>query len=162
MFELQPVRGDLEAAVLVFEQENRSYFTQSINDRGDMFFEEFAERHRELLADQQSGSGAYYVVVDDLGAVVGRFNLYDIQDGSANVGYRVAERVSGRGVATSGLRRLCQIARDDIGLRRLTAAVSDENVASHRVLVKAGFAAIGQADVAGRQGSLFELDLAVL
>jgi ribosomal-protein-alanine N-acetyltransferase len=162
MFELEPLRRDLEAAVFEFEQENRSYFTRSINDRGDLFFEEFAERHRELMADQQSGIGAFYVFVDEHGAVVGRFNLYDIQDGAADVGYRVAERVSGRGVATSGLRQLCRIARDNIGLRRLTAAASDDNVASQTVLVKAGFIAIGQADVWGRHGSVFELDLAVL
>jgi [ribosomal protein S5]-alanine N-acetyltransferase len=159
--ELQPVRIDLEAAVLLFEQENRAYFTRSINDRGDTFFEEFAERHQELMAEQRSGTGAFYVLVDEHG-VVGRFNLYNIQDGTADVGYRVAERVSGRGVATSGLLTLCRIAREDIGLRSLTAAVSDENVASRRVLVKAGFTEIGQADVAGRNGSVFELDLAAL
>jgi [ribosomal protein S5]-alanine N-acetyltransferase len=162
MFELQPLRGDHEAAVFVFEQENRSYFSRSISDRGDMFFEEFAERHRELMADQQSGIGAFYVFVDEPGAVVGRFNLYAIQDGTAEVGYRVAERVSGRGVATNGLRELCRIARNDIGLRRLTAAASDNNVASQRVLVKAGFIRIGQAEVGGRHGSMFELDLEVL
>lgn len=162
MFKLQPLRSDHEAAVLVFERENRSYFGRSISDRGDMFFDEFAERHRELIADQQSGIGAFFVFVDEHGAVVGRFNLYAIQDGTAEVGYRVAERVSGRGVATNGLRELCRIARNDIGLRRLTAAASDNNVASQRVLVKAGFITIGQTDVAGRPGSMFELDLEVL
>ena len=99
MFELQRIRGDHEAAVLAFERENRAYFAQSINDRGDIYFEAFADQHRELMAIQESGQGAFYVFVDEHAAVVGRFNLYDIQDGSANVGYRVAERVSGRGVA---------------------------------------------------------------
>ncbi len=161
MYELQPLRGDLEAAVFAFEQENRTYFARSISDRGDRFFEEFAERHRELLADQRAGTGAYYVLVDDLGAVVGRFNLYELQEESAEVGYRVAERVSGRGVATSALRELCRIARDDIGLRRLRATASQANVASRRVLANAGFVVTGPADVAGRDGSVFELDLVV-
>ena len=91
--------------------------------------------------------------------MVGRFNLYNIQCGTADVGYRVAERVSGGGVATAGLLELCRIASEAIGLRRLTAAVSDENVASRRVLVKAGFIEMGKVDVAGRHGSVFELDL---
>ena len=160
MFELQPLRSGLEAAVFLFEQENRSYFARSITDRGDAYFEDFAEHHRELMADQQSGFGAFYVIVDEHGAVVGRFNLYGIQNGAADVGYRVAERISGRGVATSGLRELCRIARDDLGLRRLAATVSDDNVASSRVLVKSGFIPIGPADVGGSHGSAFELDLA--
>ena len=161
MPELQPLRSDLEDAVLAFERENRTYFTRSINDRGDAFFDEFAERHRELLAEQHAGRGAFFVLVDELGAVVGRFNLYDIENGSAVVGYRVAERVAGRGTATSGVRSLCRIACDDIGLRRLTAVVSDQNAASQRVLVKAGFTAVGPAEVGGLPGSEFEVDLEV-
>jgi len=38
---------------------------------------------------------------------VGRFNPYDLKDGTAEVGYRVAEQVAGCGVATSTLRELC-------------------------------------------------------
>jgi ribosomal-protein-alanine N-acetyltransferase len=102
------------------------------------------------------------VLVDEHGAVVGRFNLYDILDGTAAVGYRVAERVSGHGVATSGLRKLCRIAREDIGLRMLTAATGIENVPSQRVLARAGFALIGPTEVGGRHGSEFKLDLATL
>jgi ribosomal-protein-alanine N-acetyltransferase len=145
---------------LAFEQENRAYFARSISDRGDLFFDRFADQHRELIAAQDSGTGAFYVFVDDDEAVVGRFNLYDIQDGTAVVGYRVAEGVSGRGVATSGLRQLCRIAREDIGLRTLTAAVGDGNVASQKVLGRAGFVMIGPTEVAGSHGSEYVLDLA--
>ena len=162
MFELQRLRSDHEAAVLAFEQENRAYFAKSISDRGDKFFEEFPERHKELMTDQESGTGAFYVLVDEHEAVMGRFNLYDILDGKAAVGYRVAERVSGQGVATSGLRKVCRIAREDIGLWTLTAATSNENIASQRVLAKAGFVSIGPTEVGGRQGTLFELDLGTL
>jgi ribosomal-protein-alanine N-acetyltransferase len=94
--------------------------------------------------------------------VEGRFNLYDISDGKAAVGYRVAERVSGRGVATSGVRSLCRIARQDFGLSILTAATSNGNLASQRVLVKAGFAYVGPTEVAGRPGMLFDIDLVTL
>ena len=37
----------------------------------------------------------FHVLVDQDGAVSGRFNLYDVVDGSAKVGYRVAQRVAG-------------------------------------------------------------------
>ncbi len=150
---------DHEAAVLAFETDNRDYFARSINDRGDAYFQQFSERHQEMLAEQEAGTGAFFVLVDEAGAVVGRFNLYDISEGSARVGYRVAERVSGQGVATSGLRELCCIAREDIGLRLLAAATDVDNIASQRVLAKGGFVPIGLTQVAGRDGVEFRLDL---
>lgn len=159
MFELQRVQSDHEAMVLQFELENRTYFAEAISDRGDDFFEKFDERHLELLAEQEAGVCAYYVLVGDDGTVAGRFNLYDLIDGTAEVGYRVGQRVSGCGVATSGLSELCQIAREKHALRTLRATTSDDNVASQRVLGKAGFVAIETTVVAGRRGMRYELNL---
>jgi len=162
MSQLQPVGPEHEAAVLAFERGNRAYFTKSISDRGDSFFERYSEWHRALMAEQEAGTNAFYVSVDEQGAVVGRFNLYDISNGTAKVGYRVAERVAGHGVATSGLRALCRIAHDDFGLSTLTAAASNENVASQRVLLKAGFVYVAPTEVGGRPGALFETELVTL
>jgi [ribosomal protein S5]-alanine N-acetyltransferase len=162
MSQLQLVGPEHEAAVLAFETDNRGYFAKSISDRGDAFFEQYPEQHRELMAEQEAGTNAFYVSVDEHGAVVGRFNLYDILDGTAKVGYRVAERVAGRGVATSGLRTLCLIAREDLGLLTLTATASNENVASQRVLLKAGFVYVAPTEVGGRPGALFDTDLVTL
>jgi RimJ/RimL family protein N-acetyltransferase len=159
VFELQRLCTDHEAAVLDFELANRAYFAESVSDRGDDFYEEFAGRYRALLAEQETGGCVFHVLVDEDEAVVGRFNLYDLVDGTADVGFRVAQRISGRGVATFGLRELCRIAREDYGLRTLRAATSNENVASQRVLAKAGFVAIGPAEVGARQGVLYELSL---
>jgi [ribosomal protein S5]-alanine N-acetyltransferase len=156
---MQPVGPEHESAVLAFERDNRAYFTKSISDRGDSFFEHYPEQHRELTAEQEAGTGAFYLLVEEDGAVVGRFNLYDLADGTARVGYRVAERVSGRGVATSGVLELGQIARETLGVRTLTAATSQENVASQRVLLKSGFAYVGPTEVEGREGALFSIDL---
>jgi ribosomal-protein-alanine N-acetyltransferase len=111
------------------------------------------------MAEQEAGTSAFYVSLDEQGALAGRFNLYRISDGTAEVGYRVAERVSGRGVATSGVLALCRIAREDFGLSTLTAATGNENVASQRVLIKAGFTYVEPTEVAGRPGMLFDLDL---
>jgi ribosomal-protein-alanine N-acetyltransferase len=159
MLELQRLRPDHAAAVLDFERVNRAYFAESISDRGDDFYENFAERYRMLLAEQEAGAHIFHVLVDEDEAVAGRFNLYNLVDGTAEVGYRVAQRASGRGVATSGLQNLCRLAREEYGLRTLRAATSNENVASQRVLVKAGFVGIGPAEVGGRQGIRYELAL---
>jgi [ribosomal protein S5]-alanine N-acetyltransferase len=153
--ELQRLREDHADAVLAFEVANRAYFAASISDRGDEFFADFSEQHRALLDEQRTGTCAFHVLLDGEGAIVGRFNLYDIEGRAAVVGYRVAEQAAGNGVATAALRQLCRLAEERYDLRTLNAAVNDENVASRRVLEKAGFVSVGPGDVAGRPGSLY-------
>ena len=162
MPELQLLRADHAPGVLAFELENRAYFAATISDRGDAYFDQFAERHNALLAEQAAGIGAGYVLVDEDGSVLGRFNLYRLRDGTAELGYRVAERVTGRGVATAAVRELCQFAVSRHGLRMLRAATSEANVASQRVLVKAGFVPdgpAGPADLGGKTGTWYQRDL---
>jgi [ribosomal protein S5]-alanine N-acetyltransferase len=155
----QTLRPDHASEVLAFELANRTYFAAFVSDRGDAYFDEFNERYDELLAERETRRDAYYVLMDDDGSVLGRFNLYDIEDDTAEVGYRVAERVAGRGVATAGVRELCRLAGSEHGMRRLRARTTHENMASQRVLAKAGFVAAGEADVVGRPGILFEREL---
>ena len=162
MPDLQRLSADHASAVLDFELANRAYFAASISDRGDDFFDTFTDRHNAMLAEQEAGLGAFYVLVAEDGSVLGRFNLYDIKDGTAEVGYRVAQHVTGRGVATASVKLLCQLAADRHGLHTLTAATSDQNVASQRVLVKAGFVRVGPADpvdLGGKQGTWYRRDL---
>ncbi|HTU74020.1 MAG TPA: GNAT family N-acetyltransferase [Trebonia sp.] len=160
--ELQLLEAGHGPAVLAFERENRAYFAGFISDRGDEFFDQFAGRHRESLAEQEAGAGAYYVLVAEDGSLLGRFNLYRVKDGSAELGYRVARQVAGRGVATATVRELCDLAAARHGLRTLRAATSLENAASQKVLVKAGFVPVGPADpadIGGKQGTWYQRDL---
>jgi ribosomal-protein-alanine N-acetyltransferase len=157
--ELQRLRADHGPAVLAFELANRAYFTAFISDRGDEFYDQFTERHIAMLAEQEAGLCAYHVLVGEDGSVVGRFNLYDIHDGTAEVGYRVAQRVAGRGVATAAVRELCQLAAVQYGLRTLKAATTRQNVASQKVLIKAGFVPVGPADIVGKPGTWYQRDL---
>jgi ribosomal-protein-alanine N-acetyltransferase len=160
--ELQRLRADHAAAVLAFELANRAYFAASISDRGDEYYNQFTERHSGLLAEQEAGTGAFYVLVAEDDSVLGRFNLYDVEDGTAVLGYRVAQHVAGRGVATATVRELCQLAARR-RLRTLRAATSRENAASQKVLIKAGFVPVGPADPAdlgGKPGTWYQRDLA--
>jgi ribosomal-protein-alanine N-acetyltransferase len=162
MAELQRLRAEDGPAILDFELANRAYFVGFVNDRGDEFYERFAGQHRAMLADQEAGVGAFYVLVDEDGSILGRFNLYDVKDGTAVLGYRVAERAAGRGVASAAVRELCRLAATRHGLRTLKAATSRENVASQRVLAKAGFVPVGPADPAelgGKPGTGYRLAL---
>ena len=163
MPELQRLRADHAPAVLAFELANRAYFAAFISDRGDDFFDQFTERHRALLAEQEAGTRACYVLIADDGSVLGRFNLVFTEDGTAELGYRVAQHVAGRGVATETVRELCRLAAAAHGLRTLRAATARDNAASQKVLTKAGFVPTGPADPAdlgGKQGTWYQRDLA--
>jgi [ribosomal protein S5]-alanine N-acetyltransferase len=157
--ELQRLRADHAPAVLAFELANRAYFAAFISDRGDEFYDQFTERYDALLAEQEAGLCAFYLLVGEDGSVLGRFNLYDISGGAAVLGYRVAQHVAGRGVATATVRELCQLAAARYGLRTIKAAVNHENVASQRVLAKAGFVATGPAEPGGKPGTWYQRDL---
>ena len=162
MPELQRLRADHAPAVLAFELANRAYFAASISDRGDEFYDQFADRHSTMLAEQEAGTCAFYVLVAEDGSVLGRFNLYDLRDGTANLGYRVAQHVAGHGVATTTVRELCRLAAARHGLRTLRAATSHANAASQKVLTKAGFTPVGPADPAdlgGKPGTWYQRDL---
>jgi ribosomal-protein-alanine N-acetyltransferase len=122
MSELQPLRADHAPALLDFEVANRDYFATSISDRGDEFFEQFTEVLDARLAEQEAGSGAYYVLVADEGLILARVNLMLVEDGVANLGYRVAQHVAGRGVATSVVREVCEVAAARHGIRTVRKA----------------------------------------
>src|SRR5882762_9658994 len=130
MPELQRLHADHAPAVLAFELANRTYFAAFISDRGDEFFAQFPARHRALLAEQEAGIGAYYVLVAEDDSVLGRFNLVFAADGTAKLGYRVAQHVAGRGVATAAVLELCELAPARHGLRTLRAATARDNAAS--------------------------------
>jgi [ribosomal protein S5]-alanine N-acetyltransferase len=160
--ELQRLTAGHAPAVLAFELANRSYFAAFISDRGDEFFDQFPGQHGVMLAEQEAGTAAYYVLVAGDGPVLGRFNLYRVEDGTAELGYRVAQHAAGRGLATTAVRELCQLAVARHGLRTLRAATSRENTASQKVLLKAGFVPAGPADPAhlgGKQGTWYQRDL---
>ncbi|KPC79054.1 MULTISPECIES: GNAT family N-acetyltransferase [Streptomyces] len=162
MPKLKPLHAGHAPAVLAFELANRAYFAASVPDRGDDFFEQFNDRYNASLAEHEAGICAFHVLVAEDGSVLGRFNLYDLEDGTARLGYRVAEQVAGRGVATTTVRELCRMAAAMHGLRTLRAATSHDNAASQRVLTKAGFVPAGPAtpaDLGGKSGTWYQRDL---
>lgn len=75
MPELKRLSADHASGVLAFELANRSYFAGFISDRGDEYFEHFADRQADELVEQDTGECAYYVLVADDGSIIGRFNL---------------------------------------------------------------------------------------
>ena len=81
--------------------------------------------------------------IDVGGEAVGNIGLGlqrgDIERCAAEVGYWIGEAYWGRGVATAALRALTAYAFETFGLTRLYAVPFASNVASLRVLEKAGY-----------------------
>jgi [ribosomal protein S5]-alanine N-acetyltransferase len=152
MPELQPLHRDHAAALLAFERENRAYFAASVPDRGDDYFTDFHARLDGLLAEQAAGLIFMHVLVDRDGAVLGRVNLVEVAGGSAELGYRIAEKAAGRGLATAAVVRVCEWAVTRYGLTSLRADATLDNPASLAVLARTGFRPVGEVVLNGRPG----------
>lgn len=133
-------------ALEVFERVNREFFALHIGDRGDDFFTRFDVHLAERVAENTSGRSLLCVVTDASGEIVARVNLLDIdQPEQTELGYRVAERAQGRGIATWGVTSALDLAVGR-GVRRVHAKVATTNPASRRVLEHCGFALVGPTD----------------
>ena len=71
MPELKRLHAGHAPAVLAFELANRAYFAASVSDRGDDFFDQFTDRYNALLAEQEAGICAFYLLVAEGTRIVG-------------------------------------------------------------------------------------------
>jgi ribosomal-protein-alanine N-acetyltransferase len=156
---IERLRADHEPALLAFELANRPYFAASIPDRGDEYFTHFRDRFASLLEEQKAGACHFHVVVSD-GEILGRVNLVDVADGSADLGFRITEKAAGRGLATASVREVVGLANGVYGLTRLRAAAAVRNVGSRTVLLRNGFTPTGEeVQLSGKPGLWYELRL---
>lgn len=105
---------------------------------------ETAERARQRIGADHGGAGWWVVEGRDDGAFHGLGLLLPMPDGDDfEVGYRLARRSWGRGIATEAAAAIVQHAFDDLGLGRVVAVAYADNAASRRVLDKLGFTCEG-------------------
>ncbi|HEY9179676.1 MAG TPA: GNAT family protein [Candidatus Baltobacteraceae bacterium] len=79
---------------------------------------------------------------------------------TASIGYWLAQPFWGRGIATAALEKLTEHAFSAHGLRRISSVVMAPNVASMRVLEKAGYAREGvMRNAVVKQGEVYDLVL---
>jgi ribosomal-protein-alanine N-acetyltransferase len=159
MPKLQRLRADHAPALLDFERRNRAYFAASVPDRGDDFFTEFDARLAALLKYQDEGTDYFHVLVDADGTVLGRINLVEIADGSAELGFRIDQAETGKGLAGWGVAQVCELAATEYGLTSLRAGASNDNHGSRAVLRRAGFVQTGETTVDGHPSTEYLLQL---
>jgi RimJ/RimL family protein N-acetyltransferase len=76
------------------------------------------------------------------GVLVGHVGLSAAR-GSVEVGYAVEDAQQGRGIASEAVRAIVEWALDELALPEVLGIVAEGNVASCRVLEKAGFVTVG-------------------
>ncbi len=87
------------------------------------------------------------------GTHIGELCFKGITDeGSAEIGYGIAEEYQGHGYATEAVSALTDWAMEQPGIAYVTAEAEENNLASQRVLAKAGFVPTGET---GEEGVLF-------
>lgn len=156
---LERLRPDHAPALLRFEQENRAYFARSIPDRGDDYFTHFTARLEALLAEQAEGICHFHVIVEN-DEILGRVNLVDVSNGMAELGFRIAEKATGQGLATASVREVLSLASGSYGLRTIRAAAAVTNIGSQTVLARTGFTPTGETvELSGKPGRWYQVSL---
>ncbi|MGW7139471.1 GNAT family N-acetyltransferase [Streptomyces xanthophaeus] len=142
--------GDAAGLAEAFTR-NRAAMAHVEPVRAEAFYTERGQSARieGALAEREAGRLLPYVLADTAtGAPVGAINLGSITLGplcSGGIGYWVDRAWHGRGLATAAVEEVCRIARDEVGLHRVEAGTLVDNLASQRVLAKAGFEQYGLA-----------------
>jgi RimJ/RimL family protein N-acetyltransferase len=89
--------------------------------------------------EEQPGYGFWAAEEQAAGAFVGWFSLRPAAEaGTATLGYRLRRSAWGKGYATEGVRALIDKAFLELDIRRIVATTYEENLASRRVMEKAG------------------------
>jgi RimJ/RimL family protein N-acetyltransferase len=138
---IAPLTAADEQEMLAFELANRAFFARTIGDRGDAYFAAFSARHARLVAENEAGTSMLFSVRDPEGHVVGRVNIGLREDGSGDLGYRIAAHACGRGYARAAVALALRVAAER-GTLRIHAMTTEDNAASRRVLGANGFVVV--------------------
>lgn len=147
---LRPASASDAASLAASLTRSRAYMKPWEPARPDSFYTPEGQRERlaGLLADRAAGRSMPWVLSDAEDRAVGGFTLNSLVHGafhSAVLGYWVDVDLAGRGLATAAVRRICELARDELRLHRIEACTVLSNTASQRVLAKCGFEEFGVA-----------------
>jgi [ribosomal protein S5]-alanine N-acetyltransferase len=114
----------------------------------DFFTDAGQRRSLEALErDRAADAGERFLIEAD-GEPAGVISASRVTRGAfqnAGLGYWVAERLNGRGVATEAVRLVCRWGFDEARLHRLEAATLVDNVGSQTVLRRNRFTPIGRS-----------------
>lgn len=147
---IEPMNKKNSLEIFQFELDNKEFFESMLPPRPDGYFDEekYSNIVDELLEECKSGDCYLHLIRDaKTQKVIGRINLSVIKSDErsiAELGYRVAENVQGKGIASKAVEMIKKLAFDKYNIHTLEAGTSTDNIGSQRVLVKNGFVMIGE------------------
>ena len=77
--------------------------------------------------------------------LVGSIDLHfiDSRNKKAEIGYWIHSSQAKKGITTKSVKKVCQIAFEEMGLNKLTIVADTENIGSNAVAIKSGFSLVG-------------------
>jgi RimJ/RimL family protein N-acetyltransferase len=122
----------------LFALHNDSDVMRFLNGGRPTLREEIEREYRERFA----GDGYWAAVEKATGEFLGWFAFNQTESGpeEAKLGYRIKRSAWGKGYATEGSRALIRKGFTELGVRRVSAQTMAVNLASRRVMEKAGLA----------------------
>jgi ribosomal-protein-alanine N-acetyltransferase len=110
---------------------------------------------------QWEGMGSFAALDRTTGAIIGNALLRPLEDGPRiEVGYHVIKAHWGNGYATEIARGAVRYGFEDLGLEEIYGVVVPANIASRRVLEKAGLTRIGPGHVYGLECDVMRIERA--
>ena len=108
-----------------------------------------------LKADSRRNDRRLYGVIADGKEFIGLTELYDIRDGSATLGIIIGERAYwGRGYGTETVRRVLDIAFNEVGLDSVRLSTFEDNLRAQASFRKAGFRELQRVAQRGDKGRM--------
>lgn len=148
---LRPPRPADHEAWAALRLESRAYLQpwEPTWPEDDLTRAAFRRRLSIYGREMEAGNAWPFFIFDDADqALLGAITLSNVRRGVAEtgvLGYWVGRRYAGRGHATAAVRAMLGYAFEELRLHRVEAACVPANVASRRVLEKAGFELEGRA-----------------
>jgi ribosomal-protein-alanine N-acetyltransferase len=142
---IRPIRPEDCDELAALYAANRDFLAPFEPQRPPEFFT--GDGQRERLARQLADDTHPFAILDG-DAIAGTINVFHIVRESlqgCTIGYWVDRARNGRGLATAAVEEVVAYAFGELDLHRVEAATLVENIASQRVLEKAGFDRIGLA-----------------
>lgn len=148
---LRPPRASDHEAWATLRQGSHAYLQpwEPLWPEDDLTRAAFKRRLAIYGREMEAGNAwPFFIFADSDQALVGAITLSNVRRGVAEtgtLGYWIGRPFAGRGHGTEAVRAMIGYAFDDLNLHRVEAACVPDNLASRRVLEKAGFSLEGQA-----------------
>lgn len=130
---------------LDFQVHNRSFFEAFAMERPIDFYTITGQQNlieRKIIAAKNDTDYYFGIFLQSTGTLIGTMQLFQVLRGSlqsAYIGYFLDKEHNGKGYTTEATKLLVEFGFEVLKLHRIEAGVMPHNIASIRVLEKAGF-----------------------